>query len=420
MRPPCATLRSMTDDGHSYPAVGGASPEPRGAAALALRAGNDLESTRACLWRTRRLFDLAVTASGEIPSRIARTIGLDLRSIEGIRETPTVGYVARIASALGIDAASAVSLIGSTQTAADPTSRSQSSSAAETRHGDALLDAIEAADLDDDRFEIDRLASSIAADPERPLQFSLAMLLSARSASAEGEVVEARRRLDFALGFRSEASALPLLREVDRIVRLEAALGMPWEALDFEWPAAFASVPPAVSAGATAMLPASQRRMKACERVRGLFREIAHPLGDVAESLAALGEVTECAIHAECARSAAWCASLAGIAALRALETHRLSPRCERSAMELLVRSQFSIDEMLATCDPRDHAPLLRRRQRLALHEWSDRARRGEVCDAFVDELDVREVRTMFVRFPGARKSILAEMFARESRREIL
>jgi hypothetical protein len=88
--------------------------------------------------------------------------------------------------------------------------------------------------------------------------------------------------------------------------------------------------------------------------------------------------------------------------------------------MELLVRCQFMLDDALASNAPNAQAALRRRRQRLALHEWCDRAWRGEMRGAFVDELDIWEVRTMFVRFPGARKSVLAEMFKMESRQEIL
>jgi hypothetical protein len=53
---------------------------------------------------------------------------------------------------------------------------------------------------------------------------------------------------------------------------------------------------------------------------------------------------------------------------------------------------------------------LLRRRARLALHEWCDRARRGELPNALLDDLDVQEVRTIFVRFPGARRGALAQI----------
>jgi hypothetical protein len=384
------------------------------------RGTSDTDSTQVSLWRTRRLFDLAVMASGEVPSRIARSLGIDLRSVEGLRETPTLGYVARIASMLGIDAASAIRLVGTS--ASSPIQAVESSSdtieCAHTR--DPLLGAIAAADLDDDALELEHLAAVIAADPERAQQFSVAMLLSARAASAQGDVEEARRRLDFALGFRCEIAALGLLRELDRCVRLEAALGCPWERLPLNWCAEFASIPSEIPVARIETLPASVSRMQACACVRALFREIARPSGDVAECFAALAGTAEAAARAGCARSIAWCASIAGIASLRALETERLTKRCERTAMELLVRCQFMLDDALASNAPNAQAALRRRRQRLALHEWCDRAWRGEMRGAFVDELDIWEVRTMFVRFPGARKSVLAEMFKMESRQEIL
>jgi hypothetical protein len=76
--------------------------------------------------------------------------------------------------------------------------------------------------------------------------------------------------------------------------------------------------------------------------------------------------------------------------------------------MSLFVASQFAIDERIAIEAPKPPMSLLRRRLRLALHEWCDRARRGEVPQALLDEFDDSEVRTMIVRYPRARPVGLA------------
>jgi hypothetical protein len=372
-------------------------------------------ASRASLWRARKLFDLAVTASGAAPGSVARAIGLDLRAIENMRELPTVGAIARIASALGLDLAAAVEVVGTGTDADRPI---------DAANGALMLHALLEADLDDDAIRLERLANDLADDPDRPQHFGLAVLLGARAAAARGQVAEAMQRLRFSQHFPGYSLSLPCVPFLAECMQVEALLGSPWDPLRADWiqrsvelgSVDWEGTRTACGAGdaSPAHASAMAARSAACAHVRSLFLALARDSGRTAEAFDALRASIEGPGESPAggawAHSAAWRASLAGIAALRAIETTRLSARGERTAIELLVQSQFALDETIATRSAGQVMALLRRRARLALHEWCDRARRGELPNALLDELDVQEVRTIFVRFPGARRGALAEI----------
>lgn len=372
-------------------------------------------ASRASLWRARKLFDLAVTASGAAPGSVARAIGLDLRAIENMRELPTVGAIARIASALGLDLAAAVEVVGAGPDAGH---------LVDAANGALMQRALLEADLDDDAIRLERLANGLADDPDRPQHFGLAVLLGARAAAARGHVAEAMQRLRFSQQLQALSASLPCVPFLAECMQVEALLGSPWDPLRADWiqravelgrvdwqgvrAAQDLGDAPSAYAGAMAARSAS------CAHVRSLFLALARGSGRTSEAFDALrasieGPGDSTAVDAW-AHSVAWRASLAGIAALRAIETTRLGARGERIAIELLVQAQFALDETIATRGAGQVMALLRRRARLALHEWCDRARRGELSNALLDELDVQEVRTIFVRFPGARRGALAEI----------
>jgi hypothetical protein len=378
-------------------------------------------ASRASLWRARKLFDLAVTASGAAPASVARAIGLDIRTIEQMRELPTVGAIARIASALGLDLAAAVEVVGAGSDAGQPI---------DLADGIPRQPALLEADLDDDASLLERMAHGLAGDPDRPQDFGLAVLLGARAAAARGEVAEAMRRLRFSLHFAAHFHAPACVPFLVECMHTEAFLGSPWDPLHPDWTERAEELcrvdrrgmREARDAGgaSTAHAGAMAERSAACAHVRSLFLALARDGGRTAEAFDALRACVERAGESSadesCPHAIAWCSSLAGIAALRAIETTRLCARGERNAIGLLVQSQFALDEAIAVRRGAGVMGLLRRRARLALHEWCDRARRGELPNALLDELDVQEVRTIFVRFPGARRGALAQIDLRDLR----
>jgi hypothetical protein len=346
-------------------------------------------------WRTQRLFDLAVAASGLDSKRVARAMRIDIRSLGEMRELPTLHYIARIAEVLGIDAGSAADVIGS---GSDPLVLRRENEA-------PLPEQVACADLEDDSGALRALAERLGATAREPSDLALSILCAARADAASGEACTARERARVAL----DIGISPMWRLVaDTIIdaiEIDAMLGEAWLPIDPARIAAFPAIAPhrprhprrdaltdparaRAAAGSLAlqMLQSALRREGgACERI--------------AELRFFLGEASE---HG-CARTVAWSASIAGIAALRLRECAALSARDERAAMSLFVSAQFAIDERIAALDAHAPMPLLRRRLHLALHEWCDRARRGELAEALLDEVDDREVKAMFVRFPRAR-----------------
>lgn len=364
-------------------------PEPR----ADLARTDILEPSRRQRWRTQRLFDLAVTASGCEPRRIARAIGLDIRSLGEMRDLPSLHAIARIASALGIETASAAEVVG----------RCGEAAGGRDSVDDALCAEILRADLDDDANALERLADETARFAREPGDLALAILCAARADAARGEVTLARQRARAAENIGFPAAPRSVAAALVSSIHAEAMLGEAWRPLD------------AVRASdGTAAVDTPQRRLRHPRSMdaRG-FRAVAaglaadlvqtSDLGCVRERLAALhGHVVDALEHG-CDRAVAWTASVAGIAALRLRESATLDARSEQAAMSLFVCAQFAIDGRIAGDDTSRSMSLLRRRLRLALHEWCDRARRGELHGALLDEVDDREVKAMYVRFPRAR-----------------
>ena len=346
-------------------------------------------------WRTQRFFDLAVAASGLDPRRVARAMRIDIRSLSEMRELPTLHYIARIAEALGIDAGSAAAVIG---LGADCTARC-------SRDDEVLPERVVRADLDDDATALCILAERLGTDAHDPSDLALSILCSARAESASGEVRAAHQRAQSALDIGISPAWRPVAEELIGAIEVDAVLGDAWMPVDRSRIAAGAAVSSLrrQRLRIDASVDAVSARATAGALAVAMLRESIRSEGRCSEHIAALRRVLSESSERECPDAVAWTASIAGIAALRLRECAALSDRDKRAAMSLFVSAQFAIDERIADFGANAPMPLLRRRLRLALHEWCDRARRGELSSALFDEVDDREVKAMFVRFPRAR-----------------
>ena len=343
-------------------------------------------------WRTQRLFDLAVTASMAEPWRIARAIGIDERSMRDMRDVPNLGYIARIAQLLGIEPATAAGVVG------------LGAAAAHRAPADvvALRDDIACADIEDDASALDRLADTLAAAASEPADLALSILCGARADAARGEVAEARKRATCAENMGFSAASAALAAQLLEGVGIEADLGEAWCRL--EAPSVPAGTAPRMALLRDPRIPdARSARLAASTLARELILASMHGADGTCERIAALRRHVVAAAELDCPHALAWSASIAAIAALRLRESTHVSAQVERAAMSLFVTAQFAIDERIACEATQPPMSLLRRRLRVALHEWCDRARRGEVSHALLDEFDDSEVRSMFVRFPRAR-----------------
>lgn len=350
-------------------------------------------------WRTQRLFDLVVTAAGQDPTRVARMLGVDSRSMNEMRAVPSLGCIARIARALGMTTASAAEVVGR---AAGPGPADHSDTA-------QLATAIAFADLEDDAAALDELASELSRRSGGPEDLALSALCSARADAARGEVAQARERarsVDFPLNSSDFALVAHDLRAC---IEHESVLGEAWRGLSADEP-----LMPGPRSG-TGLVPfrSTPGDFLASEARR--FRSGAHQLTDellrtpsrdflgAGDILARMRRHVFVAIESGCPHAVAWSASVAGIAALRIREHRGVPERIGAAAMSLFVSVQLLLDEEIARHASAVSMSLLRRRMRLSLHEWCDRARRGEVADALLDESDQREIRTLCARFPRAR-----------------
>lgn len=342
-------------------------------------------------WRTQRLFDLAVTASMAEPWRIARAIGIDERSVRDMRDVPNLGYIARIGRLLGIEPASAAGVVG----------LGEARPSFATADMATLRDEIMRADIEDDAAQLDALAETLAAAAREPGDLALSILCGARADAARGEPTAALERANCAktIGFSDEIA--PLASRLLDCIAIESTLREAWSPFDP------GHAPTAARPHGLARTPRAEDACGARRHAAALASELlhaaAHGAGRAGELIAALRRHVCETAEIDCPHATAWSASIAGIAALRLREFEGVSREADRAAMSLFVASQFAIDERIARDAPDPSMSLLRRRLRLALHEWCDRARRGEVSQALLDEFDDSEVRTMIVRFPRAR-----------------
>lgn len=349
--------------------------------------------------RTQKLFDLAVTATDMEALRVARLIGIDIRSMSSMRETPSLGYVGRIARALGIEIASAIDVVGASHDADQL----------------AGLDRIEllaravAADLDDDDVALDRLAAHFGSEPRQPSDLAVSMLLGARADVARGDVADAadRARMASVLGFDEESAIR--LHGLQACIEIEAALGAPWQAwsadrgrrpraaMNRPGGASAAGLPPSV--GHDDLVTPLGYRPQAFELAWQALDQSEPSRGRVIETLSRLSSLVSDAAATGCTVSLAWVASIAGSASLRLLECPRLSARAQRAAMELHVGAQLSMEESMSDPEGGRCMALLRRRLRLMTFEWCDRTRRGEAAGAIFDEAEKREILAVVARF---------------------
>ena len=409
--------------------------------------------------RTQRLFDLAVEATGLSRKRLARALGIDLRSLDDMRELPSIDYVGRIGGALGLHAAQAVGIVAL--------------AAAEEREPSDVLELVRRADLGDDAGTLESLAQEVGRTRSTPGSIALSLALAARAKSARGDTAAAIAELDAALRLGVDPRDSEVIDAVVDCVRGEHLLGSPWHAPQRQ----HCVVQPrqrrsAFRSDATAISALDARRQAfalAFELLPGLRPdpdsfEVGRALGSIAALRAFLESSSDLAAHrgglglpadaagthleergvglqpfeprlrdpleadsecpAQCTSHSdeavdrvmgfAWVASIAAAAALRAAELARPSPRIEHAAMQLLVQAELAIEDHCEAWSAHDSSPfravrsqagsaanLLRaRRARVQLIEWCQRARGGEDPYPYATDEDRATLIEWGVRFP--------------------
>jgi hypothetical protein len=432
--------------------------------------------------RTQRLFDLAVEATGLTRKRLARALGIDLRSLDDMRELPSIDYVGRIGGALGLHAAQAVGIV------ALPTR--------EDREPSEFAVLVRAADLHDDAGALESLSSEVIQTRRSPGAIALSLALAARAKCARGDTAVAVAELDAALRLEIDPCDGAEFDALVDCVRGEHLLGCPWLApqrlhrpsqlrarraharlepapptalearrrafaLAFDLLYGLAPDPGSFEVGrALGALAALRTLLEMSVDAVGLGRgdggvgdpgtcdpgtcdpgtcdpgtcDPGAPTQDASfyleergvglqpfepnERLSPSGAAAtdperpvNAAVEAERFVGLAWIASICAAAALRAAELARPSPKVEHAAMQLLVQSEFTLEECAeasgaariaigGTEDGGVSALLRTRRSRIQMIEWCQRVRAGEDPYPSVAEEDRGVLDDWSVRFP--------------------
>ncbi len=422
--------------------------------------------------RTQRLFDLAVEATGLTRKRLARALGIDLRSLDDMRELPSIDYVGRIGGALGLHAAQAVGIV------ALPTR--------EDREPSELAVLVRAADLHDDAGALESLSSEVIQTRRSPGAIALSLALAARAKCARGDTAAAVAELDAALRLEIDPCDGAEFDALVDCVRGEHLLGCPWLApqrlhrpsqlrtrraharlepapptalearrrafaLAFDLLCGLAPDPGSFEVGrALGALAALRTLLEMSVDAVGLGRgdggvgdlgpcdpgpcDPREPTQDTSFHLEERGvglqpfepnerrasawtaatdsdQSADAAVEAERFVGLGWIASICAAAALRAAELSRPSPKVEHAAMQLLVQSEFALEECAeasgaariavgGTEEGGVSALLRTRRSRIQLVEWCQRVRAGEDPYPSVAEEDRGVLDDWSVRFP--------------------
>ncbi len=321
--------------------------------------------------RTRALFELLATACGGSRRIAAQEIMVDPRCCDHLRNAPTIDFIARIGSGLGLDARSASGVV-----AAEPASRATRAS---------ILKAIAAADLLDDAVQLVRLAAELQRRADAPADLGLAQLVCARACVARGDLDGARAALELVRRLGIPETDARLAHELAESIVGEGSLGAPWVNTCADL------------SGVRALLPAGGAGGAPSVRARCWALGSRLLAGDAcAVSEYRLRDFLQVLEESSDPVDVGWAGSIVAEVALLL----RSQGRC--SGLRAIVTCELALEEALAVTEGavRDH--VLRRRTRIALREWSTRSVLGEIDVDTIDHLDAEELARIALWFPLA------------------
>ena len=352
------------------------------------------------LQRTQSMFGLLVATCDYSYRAASRRAEVDPRSLDELRSVPTLGVVARIAAAIGLEAGSAVAALAS--------------SAGEQIDGVALrLEAAEA-DLDDDAPALERVSSALHANAQHPTELALAHLITARAFVARGEFEAADTAVELAFEFGLAESDHALAGQLAEAMHYESFLGTPWQG-----GRASRAVESSCAARLLSLMkhaPRSERSSVASQRLRcwqlaeRLLAEHGPGKGSIEALRVELDKVIE---HGSGGRALAWAASIAAITALR-LRARRMAEGGDDGetamspstrVLSLIVAAELALEDGLRLGASAERSAVLARATRVALCEWSTRFALNEIDPNSMDEADLEELVRACLRFPAAKLS---------------
>ncbi len=358
------------------------------------------------LGRTQGLFGLVVQTCDGSRRAASSLVDVDLRTFESMRNVPTLGVVARVGRALGLEAGMTVEVLSTSSVALTDAS--------------TLRAIVHDADLDDDAVALERASQRLQSLAQKPTDIGLAHLVRARACVARGDVEASRKAVDLAMDIGIATTDRNLAAQLAETIHFESLLGAPWAGDGARNDGAERLMLIAAGAGMTSMTSTTSmtsmtsttsitaRRLRCWQ----FAQDVLAPRPRRANAIEALSHELEEVLSSgstglEHGRALAWTASISAMTALKLRARQGSRTVATDRVMALIVASELALESALAHQIATCRTALLARGTRVALCEWWTRACLGEIDVCMLDDMDVEELVRACLHFPSATRSPL-------------
>lgn len=349
------------------------------------------------LGRTQGLFGLVVQTCDGSRRAASSLVDVDLRTFESMRNVPTLGVVARVGRALGLEAGMTVEVLSTSSVALTDAS--------------TLRAIVHEADLDDDAVALERASQRLQSLAQKPTDIGLAHLVRARACVARGDVEASRKAVDLAMALGIATTDRNIAAQLAETIHFESLLGAPWAGDGARNDGAERLMLIAAGAGMTSM---TSTRSITARRLRcwQFALDVLAPRPRRANAIEALSHELEEVLSSgstglEHGRALAWTASISAMTALKLRARQGSRTVATDRVMALIVASELALESALAHQIATCRTALLARGTRVALCEWWTRACLGEIDVCMLDDMDVEELVRACLHFPSATRSPL-------------
>jgi hypothetical protein len=352
------------------------------------------------LGRTQGLFGLVVQTCDGSRRAASSLVDVDLRTFESMRNVPTLGVVARVGRALGLEAGMTVEVLSTSSVALTDAS--------------TLRAIVHDADLDDDAVALERASQRLQSLAQKPTDIGLAHLVRARACVARGDVEASRKAVDLAMALGIATTDRNIAAQLAETIHFESLLGAPWAGDGARNDGAERLMLIAAGAGMTSMTSMTSTTSITARRLRcwQFAQDVLAPRPRRANAIEALSHELEEVLSSgstglEHGRALAWTASISAMTALKLRARQGSRTVATDRVMALIVASELALESALAHQIATCRTALLARGTRVALCEWWTRACLGEIDVCMLDDMDVEELVRACLHFPSATRSPL-------------
>jgi hypothetical protein len=317
-----------------------------------------------------------------------------------MRNVPTLGVIARVGRALGLEAGMTVEVLSTSSVALTDAS--------------TLRAIVHDADLDDDAVALERASQRLQSLAQKPTDIGLAHLVRARACVARGDVEASRKAVDLAMALGIATTDRNIAAQLAETIHFESLLGAPWAGDGARNDGAERLMLIAAGAGMTSMTSMTSTTSITARRLRcwQFAQDVLAPRPRRANAIEALSHELEEVLSSgstglEHGRALAWTASISAMTALKLRARQGSRTVATDRVMALIVASELALESALAHQIATCRTALLARGTRVALCEWWTRACLGEIDVCMLDDMDVEELVRACLHFPSATRSPL-------------